>query len=691
MLSRFIALVRLAGLLFALAGVSLPAHAARHALVIGNNAYPSGQLRSAVNDAHDMSAALQQFGFEVQLRENVNREQMFQAIRDFGTRLREGDTAVFFYAGHAIQLRDRNYLIPIDARVQQEDDVTFYSLDVAEILQRMDRARTRANLIVLDACRDNPFASNVRVSSVGLAQMSAPPGTLIAYATAPGQVAREGSGRNGVYTRHLLRHMTTPDQPVEVTLKRVREAVMAETRGQQVPWDASSLRTDFVFAGNAPEPAALAPAAVRADTQLNLDKTFWESVKDSRNPKEFEAYLEQFPEGVFAVLARNRLKALGQAGASGAVVASATTSQPVGTAAPVAAPAAQASVDVRPIQPGSRLGGASVAAGSSVPASPPGAGRPSDPALAVPAPTPAGGPAQALAPVSVGAVPAASPPVAMTARSALPASPTITPAAVAAPSAEPMVVMADGSRYFGILKDGKPHGQGRLLSTAAGEYTGTFVDGVRDGEGEQKWPGGDRYKGAFKADRPHGRGVMEFANGDRYEGEFDAGVFSGQGVLTLPNGYRYDGQFVRGKRQGNGTARFPNGDRYDGAFDDDVAAGTGVLVYKDGGRYEGAVVAGKPAGSGVHRFAGGGRYEGEFLDGAMSGKGAYHFPNGDRHEGIFRDGVATGAGVYHFASGGRFEGSFTDNGRTASGVLIDQAGNRRPGAMQDGRFKANDG
>ena len=221
------------------AGCFHPVWAARHALVIGNNAYPSSELLSAVNDARDVAATLRSSGYDVLLRENVTREALFQAIREFGGKLRDGDVAVFYYAGHAIQVRDRNFLIPVDARVKQEDDISFYSLDLAEVLQRMDRIRTRANILILDACRDNPFASTVRFSSVGLAQMSAPSGTLIAYATAPGQVAREGSGRNGVYTKHLLRHMSNPGQPVELTLRRVREGVMAETRGAQVPWDSS--------------------------------------------------------------------------------------------------------------------------------------------------------------------------------------------------------------------------------------------------------------------------------------------------------------------------------------------------------------------------------------------------------------------------------------------------------------------
>jgi hypothetical protein len=194
----------------------------------------------------------------------------------------------------------------------------------------------------------------VRFSSVGLAQMSAPPGTLIAYATAPGQVAREGTGRNGVFTKHLLRHMSTANQPVELTLKRVREGVLADTKGQQVPWDSSSLRGDIVFAGEAAQPGVTVAAvsSPSVDTRMNVERTFWESIKDSRDPKEFDAYIQQFPDGVFAMLARGRLQQLQNAeaaatrapGPAGAPAAAApglaAAAAPVGSVAPAPAPSA---------------------------------------------------------------------------------------------------------------------------------------------------------------------------------------------------------------------------------------------------------------------------------------------------------------------------------------------------------------
>jgi uncharacterized caspase-like protein len=226
----------------ALACVSTGAPAAeRVALLIGNNSYGTTPLRNAVNDAKDLSEALKELGFHVIVRENASRREMIEGIREFDKALEGASTALFFYAGHAMQFKDRNYLIPIDAAMGSEEDVTFFSVEVAQIFDRMDRARTRFNFIILDACRDNPFAASFKLSSAGLAQMSSPSGTLIAYATSPGSVAADGFGRNGIYTKHILQNIRVPDLPVEIMFKRVREGVERETKRQQTPWDSSSL------------------------------------------------------------------------------------------------------------------------------------------------------------------------------------------------------------------------------------------------------------------------------------------------------------------------------------------------------------------------------------------------------------------------------------------------------------------
>src|SRR5438477_3037450 len=266
----------------------LPGAAAeRVALLIGNNNYGSTPLRNAVNDAHDLGEALKELGFQVIVRENASRRDMIDAIREFGQAIDGANTALFFYAGHAMQFKDRNYLIPIDAAMGSEDDITFFSVEIGQIFDRMDRARTKFNFIILDACRDNPFAASFKVSSQGLAQMSSPTGTLIAYATAPGSVAADGFGRNGIYTKHILQNIRLPDIPVEIMFKRVREGVERETRRLQTPWDSSSLKGDFAF-NNTPsaQTAAAAPSGPSADMTLTIEREFWVSVRDSSRPED---------------------------------------------------------------------------------------------------------------------------------------------------------------------------------------------------------------------------------------------------------------------------------------------------------------------------------------------------------------------------------------------------------------------
>src|SRR5471032_2147122 len=257
----------------------------RVALLIGNNAYGAAPLRNAVNDAHDLSEALKELGFQVIVRENASRKEMIDAIREFGAAIDGASTALFFYAGHAMQFKERNYLVPIDEAMGSEEDVTFFSVEIGQIFDRMDRARTRFNFIILDACRDNPFASSFKLTSAGLAQMSSPSGTLIAYATSPGSVAADGFGRNGIYTKNILQNIKVPDLPAEIMFKRVREGVERETRKLQTPWDSSSLKGDFTFAASSGTRQVQA-AGPSADMTLQMEREFWISVRDSAHPED---------------------------------------------------------------------------------------------------------------------------------------------------------------------------------------------------------------------------------------------------------------------------------------------------------------------------------------------------------------------------------------------------------------------
>lgn len=220
----------------------------RLALVIGNSTYRESPLTNPVNDARAMTAKLQQLGFTVIKRENAGREDMLKAARDFGNQLKNGGVGLFYYAGHGIQSRGQNYLIPVDADIQSEDELSTRAYNVNEILEKMDTARNRLNVMVLDACRNNPFARSFRSSARGLARIdAAPSGMLVAYATSPGSTAADGSGSNGLYTEQLLQALSEPGLKLEEVFKRVRVSVKEKSGGEQLPWEMSSVTGDFYF------------------------------------------------------------------------------------------------------------------------------------------------------------------------------------------------------------------------------------------------------------------------------------------------------------------------------------------------------------------------------------------------------------------------------------------------------------
>lgn len=225
----------------------------RIALVIGNGSYSDVPLKNPVNDAQDMSAALKGVGFEVLSYSNLDQNAMKRAIRDFGTRLRtSGGVGLFYYAGHGVQSKGRNYLIPVSARVETEEEVEYESVDLGLVLAQMESAGNKLNIVILDACRNNPFARSFRSAEKGLASVDAPSGTIIAYSTAPGSVALDGSSRNGLYTSELLKQIEVKDQNIESVFKRVRIEVQKQTQGKQIPWESSSLVGEFYFDANRP-------------------------------------------------------------------------------------------------------------------------------------------------------------------------------------------------------------------------------------------------------------------------------------------------------------------------------------------------------------------------------------------------------------------------------------------------------
>lgn len=219
----------------------------RVALVIGNAAYKESPLANPVNDATDMAKALQDAGFKVILKRNANTREMRQAIREFSSELRRAQVGLFYFAGHGIQVKGANYLVPVGTDIQSEADTEDLAVDANFVLRSMEESQTKVSIIILDACRNNPFARSFRSVARGLAQMSAATGSLLAFATAPGSVAADGTGRNGIYTKHLLSNLKDGDPDILKVFQRTRAGVVKETAGRQTPWESTSLVGDFYF------------------------------------------------------------------------------------------------------------------------------------------------------------------------------------------------------------------------------------------------------------------------------------------------------------------------------------------------------------------------------------------------------------------------------------------------------------
>jgi adenylate cyclase len=233
-------------LTLSLPGIVTAAQELRTALVIGNSAYSSGPLKNPVNDATDMAAMLKSLGFVVTLKKEATLKQMDEAIEAFGNSLKKGGVGLFYYAGHGVQVNGTNYLLPIGAKINKETDVKYQAVDANKILDEMANANNGLNIIILDACRDNPFTRTFRSATRGLAIVSsAPSGTFISYSTSPGSVARDGKARNSPYTAALLQYMQAPELTISDVFVNVRAKVKKETG--QVPWELSSLEGRFYF------------------------------------------------------------------------------------------------------------------------------------------------------------------------------------------------------------------------------------------------------------------------------------------------------------------------------------------------------------------------------------------------------------------------------------------------------------
>ncbi|MDE0202523.1 MAG: SUMF1/EgtB/PvdO family nonheme iron enzyme [Rhodospirillaceae bacterium] len=292
----------------------------RVALVVGNGGYDpehAPELLNPVNDARLMARSLETSGFEVQLVTDADQAAMKEAIKAFGKRLVEAgsDTVgLFYFAGHGVEDRGQNYLIPLGAEIESEVDFHTDAVLMDWVLARMEKAGNRLNMVILDACRNNPFEGRYRGASQGLAQMNAPSGSLIAYAAAPKQVAYDGEGENSPYTAALAEALVVPGLKIEDVFKRVRVAVEEATNGEQTPWENSSLRGDFYFVSKTEEPPPPEPAPTTVTdpppaelTQEQLAARAYEAAERVNTLSSYRLIVEQYPGTVYAKLAEEHI------------------------------------------------------------------------------------------------------------------------------------------------------------------------------------------------------------------------------------------------------------------------------------------------------------------------------------------------------------------------------------------------
>ena len=614
----------------------------RVALVIGNDTYPSDPLKNAANDARAVAKTLNDLGFKVVVKTNADINTMRSAAVEFAKILDGATAAVFYYAGHGIQYRDKNYLVPVDAKLTSEPEIVYNALEVGQLLESMDDAKVKFKFIILDACRNNPF-SNV-FSATGLAKISkVPPGTIISYAAAAGAVALDGDGENGLYTKHLLTEIRNPANQAGPMFQRVQTAVAQDSSNRQLPevYSTPLPRGAFFFAERGASPAAVAAAGASSDAQASLEREFWMTVKDSRDPRDFRAYLDQFPSGTFAALARNRIDGLKTATTP---MAAAPLAQPASATllAPLAVPTLAHS-ETRGLD-----------------AKPAAATAPLVPAAAVPLQVASLSPEQ---------------------RTALPG------VATTAKMLSGLIEFPDGATYNGEYREDKNtnilDGRGDYVSKSF-RYNGDFKDNRKQGRGVYVWANGDKFDGDFAEDRPGGRGVWLFSSGDRYEGEIVNGAIVGKGSFVTRNGDKILGSFIDGKANGRVSYIFANGDKYEGEMVQGRIAGKGVYVSKNGDRTEATFVDGNANGKGTYYFANGDRYEGDIKNGALTGRGSYFYSNGLRSEGEYDNGALKGPGAFYFNDGSWFEGMFEDGLKKGKGTMIYKDGSKRAAEMIDG-------
>ncbi|CAB3756264.1 caspase family protein [Paraburkholderia solisilvae] len=281
----------------------------RLALVIGNAAYPDAPLKNSGKDANDMADTLKHVDFDVTLQLDCTLPTMRDCVRTFCDAVnRSRSAALFYFSGHALQINWRNYLLPVDLHIASPEDMPAHALDLSSVMDGLRNVGNPINIVILDACRNNPFTAT-GTTGRGLSQMDAPPDTLLAYATSPGNTASDGSGRNGLYTGTLLSELQRRgDAKIEDLFKRVRLSVRQASKGMQIPWESTSLESDFYF--KPPKVVSKDLSTDPVDPVFEEDNRDWNKAKQFATIDSFRRYLDAHPNGKFSEIAQASLDKL---------------------------------------------------------------------------------------------------------------------------------------------------------------------------------------------------------------------------------------------------------------------------------------------------------------------------------------------------------------------------------------------
>ncbi len=622
--------------------LAMPVQARRLALVMGNDNYTQvSKLQKAGNDAVAMATELRAAGFEVVLHKDLNYRGMVRAFESLYNSITGGDEVVVFFAGHGVQIRNGNYLLPTDIEANSESEVEKTSYALNDLMEHLGDAKAAFSLVMVDACRDNPLKSKGRNvgGTRGLTPPEPPKGQMVVYSASRGQQALDrlsdtDTHPNSVFTREFISRMRQPGLRLEELVRDIQDSVerLARTVShEQRPALYNEARGNFYFFAPTQAPSALSSATPNAApaNEAQREDRFWDDTKSAANKDGFEAYLDQYPRGRYASLARANIARLSASGAAGAGVSTAQVQAALSTAgvAPNPAPTGAPATVAAPARPASSGGILSSVTGLFKPS-----------ASAAPAPTSAS--ASAAAPAPKPAADSVAQPVVLAALTPPPDRPGTT-----------RVTLSNGDRYEGDVLGVTRTGRGTYVFANGDTYAGDFLNNEFHGKGKQSYASGDVYEGDYDHSAKTGQGEYRFANGDRYQGGYANNQYHGKGTHTFKSGDSFEGNFQMGVKQGPGIYRFASGDRFEGNFVDNQFNGKGVMIFASGDRYEGEFLNNAKNGKGVHFFVTKDRYEGSFAAGAQAGEGTHYYANGDKYVGKFANGVRHGKGVYTFANG----------------------------------------